>query len=182
VTVVSLRPRRSPPVEDAALVDAARRGDRQAFGRLFESYGPMVHGLLLARVPLPEADDLVQEVFLVALERLDSLRSGQKVGGWLATIARNRVIDYLRTRPHLVELPPDLAATDPRRAEVAQVLAAIRQLPEAYREPLILRLVEGMTGAEIAERCELTPDSVRVNLHRGMQKLREALGVEVNHG
>jgi hypothetical protein len=51
-------------------------------------------------------------------------------------------------------------------------------LPEAYREPLILRLVEGMTGPEIATRTGLTPGSVRVNLHRGMQMLRERLGKE----
>ena len=56
------------------------------------------------------------------------------------------------------------------------VLAVIRTLPEAYREPLILRLVEGMTGPEIATRTGLTHGSVRVNLYRGMQLLREKLG------
>jgi RNA polymerase sigma-70 factor (ECF subfamily) len=55
------------------------------------------------------------------------------------------------------------------------VLEAIRSLPESYREPLILRLVEGMTGPEIAARTGLTPGSVRVNLHRGMQHLRASL-------
>jgi RNA polymerase sigma-70 factor (ECF subfamily) len=57
----------------------------------------------------------------------------------------------------------------------AAILAAVRELPEAYRETLILRLVEGLTGPEIAERTGLTPGSVRVNLHRGMQMLREKL-------
>ena len=56
------------------------------------------------------------------------------------------------------------------------MFAAIRRLPEAYRETLVLRLVEGMTGPEIAARAGLTPGSVRVNLHRGMLMLREALG------
>jgi RNA polymerase sigma-70 factor (ECF subfamily) len=154
----------------------------ESFARLFETHAPMVHGILLARVPRAEADDLMQDVFVAALERLDTLRSGDAAGAWLAAIARNRVIDFLRTRPTLVELPPDLAAReDPRRAEVAQVLAAIRSLPEAFREPLVLRLVEGMTGQEIADRCGFTYDSVRVNLHRGMQKLRELLGIEVDH-
>jgi RNA polymerase sigma-70 factor (ECF subfamily) len=60
--------------------------------------------------------------------------------------------------------------------EAAKVLAAIRSLPDAYKETLILRLVEGMTGPEIAERTGLTPGSVRVNLHRGMQQLRERIG------
>ena len=55
------------------------------------------------------------------------------------------------------------------------MLATIRRLPEAYRETLVLRLVEGMTGPEIAERTGMQPGSVRVNLHRGMQMLREAL-------
>jgi RNA polymerase sigma-70 factor (ECF subfamily) len=60
--------------------------------------------------------------------------------------------------------------------EALTVLAAIRRLPEAYRETLVLRLVEGLTGPEIAERTGLTPGSVRVNLHRGVAMLREALG------
>jgi RNA polymerase sigma-70 factor (ECF subfamily) len=63
-----------------------------------------------------------------------------------------------------------------QEGEALSVLAAIRRLPEAYRETLVLRLVEGMTGPEIAGRTGLTPGSVRVNLHRGMQMLREALG------
>ena len=53
------------------------------------------------------------------------------------------------------------------------VLDLIRQLPEAYRETMLMRLLEGMTGPEIARRTGLTPDSVRVNLCRGMKMLRE---------
>jgi RNA polymerase sigma-70 factor (ECF subfamily) len=55
------------------------------------------------------------------------------------------------------------------------VLAIIQRLPESYREPLVLRLVEGMTGPEIAARTGLAPDSVRVNLCRGMKLLRDQL-------
>jgi RNA polymerase sigma-70 factor (ECF subfamily) len=165
-------------VVDELLVAAARRGDRAAFGRLFEEFAPMVHGILLARVPPDEADDLVQEVFLTALERIATLRDTLAVGAWLAMIARNRAVDGIRGRKRWVPLPPDLATTDPRRSEATEVLAAIRALPEAYREPLILRLVEGMSGPEIAERVGLTPESVRVNLHRGMKQLRDRLGLE----
>ena len=59
------------------------------------------------------------------------------------------------------------------------MLDVIRRLPDAYRDTLLMRLVEGMSGAEIAERTGLTPGSVRVNLHRGMTLLREKL--EWNH-
>lgn len=158
-------------------VGRARGGDRAAFGRLFDRYAPMVHGVLLARVPQADADDLMQDVFVTALERLYALKEEASIGGWLAVIARNRATDFLRGRPQLVALPDTLAVIDPRRAEVSQVLAMIRSLPEAYREPLALRLVEGMTGPEISEQVGLTPESVRVNLCRGMKLLRERMGL-----
>jgi len=59
----------------------------------------------------------------------------------------------------------------------AEILEAVRSLPDAYRETLILRLVEGMTGPEIAARTGMTHGSVRVNLHRGMQQLRAKLNL-----
>ncbi len=164
------------PSLEARLVAAAQNGDRAAFGRLYDRFAPMVHGVLLSRVPRPDVDDLVQDVFLQAMKRLDSLRSAEAFGAWLAAIARNRARDHWRRGEDTVELPDDVPGAPHPEGEALSVLAAIRRLPEAYRETLVLRLVEGMTGPEIAERAGLTPGSVRVNLHRGMQKLREALG------
>jgi RNA polymerase sigma-70 factor (ECF subfamily) len=161
---------------DELLVAAARRGDRAAFGRLFEQFAPMVHGVLLARADAADVDDLVQEVFLIALERIATLREALAVGAWLAQIARNLATDGRRAQRKLVPLPAELPYSAPPKSEAAEVLAIIRTLPEAYREPLVLRLVEGMSGPEIAARVGLTPESVRVNLHRGMQQLRERLG------
>ena len=174
----------APVSEDTLLVEAARGGDRSAYGRLYDRHARMVHGILLARVPPGEVDDLVQDVFLQALPRLGSLRDAARFGAWLAAIARNRANDYYRrSRPttELTETLPadqieDRAATSAEMAQASAILAAIRELPNAYRETLILRLVEGMTGPEIAARTGLTPGSVRVNLHRGMQQLREKLG------
>ena len=170
--------------EDSVLVSAARDGDRAAFGRLYDRYARMVHGILLARVPPRDVDDLVHDVFLLALGRLRALRDATRFGAWLAAIARNRAHDYHRRTRVATELTDDLSTEEldsagrsvPSDAEAMTVLAAIRMLPDAYRETLILRLVEGMTGPEIAERTGLTPGSVRVNLHRGMQQLRERLG------
>jgi RNA polymerase sigma-70 factor, ECF subfamily len=139
-----------------------------------------VHGILLARAPRSEVDDLVQDVFLFAWRKLDTLREAGAFGGWLAMIARNRAFDFHRRRDEAAELTAEVAerlTTSPQpQAEALAALDAIRALPEAYRETLILRLVEGMTGPEIAARTGLTPASVRVNLHRGMKLLRERLG------
>jgi RNA polymerase sigma-70 factor (ECF subfamily) len=163
--------------EDAHLVHRACEGDRTAFERLYERYACVVHGLLLARVPRADVDDLVQEVFLSAWNRLDSLRDAAAFGGWLSAIARNRATDFHRRAAAHVDLPEDLAGPDAtaERTDALAALELIQSLPVAYRETLVLRLVEGLTGPEIAARTGLTAASVRVNLHRGMKLLRERL-------
>jgi RNA polymerase sigma-70 factor, ECF subfamily len=175
--------------EDAMLVSDARTGDRVAFGRLYDRYARMVHGVLLARVPVGEVDDLVQDVFLLALRRLSTLRETGSFGAWLTVIARNLANDYHRhSVPEDQLVPQDQRTDDTNEREIEHgnisgddqspavaILDAIRALPDAYRETLILRLVEGMTGPEIAARTGLTHGSVRVNLHRGMQQLRAKL-------
>jgi RNA polymerase sigma-70 factor, ECF subfamily len=168
---------------DKMLVDAARRGDRAAFGTLYDRYARLVHGVLLAKVPLDEVDDLVQDVFMTALRRLSTLRETGSFGAWLVAIARNRANDF-----HRHSLPEDplrdeasdqdsagVSARGDPEAQAGAILKAIRGLSETYRETLILRLVEGMTGPEIAARTGMTHGSVRVNLHRGMQQLRAKL-------
>ena len=177
---MQLMPRRAPG-EDAGLVRRARAGEADAFAALYARYAPMVHGILLARVPRPEVADLLQDVFLLALQRLAALRDPAAFGGWLVRIARHRAADFHRARRDLVPLPAgDLpqAAVEPETddGEAARVLEIVRSLPDAYRETLVMRLVEGLTGPEIAARTGLTPASVRVNLHRGMKLLRERLG------
>jgi len=167
------------PARAAALgatIRAVADGDQDAFARLYADYARMVHAILLGRVPRRDVDDLVQDVFLAAYTRIRELREPAAFGGWIATIARNRATDYLRRTREQVELPDELPGGDPIDAETFAVLDIVRKLPEAYRDTLLMRLVEGMTGAEIAERSGLTPASVRVNLHRGMKLLREQLG------
>jgi len=167
--------------EDDGLIRAAANGDRSAFGELYVRYARMVHAILLARVPPGDADDLVQDVFLSAMRQLRGLRTAGAFRGWLASIARNRAIDYFRGAKHNAPLDEAVERNHPvpaDRHEAFIVLDLIRRLPEAYRETLAMRLVEGMTGPEIAERTGLAPDSVRVNLCRGMKMLKELIEVK----
>jgi len=169
--------------EDASWVAAAREGDRGAFGQLYERYARMVHGVLLAKVPAGDVDDLVQDVFIRALRRLSTLRETASFGAWLAAIARNVAHDYHRRSVPEEPLPDDASDQEVQRGTAigdqdgrsTAILEAVRSLSEAYRETLILRLVEGMTGPEIAARTGMTHGSVRVNLHRGMEQLRAKL-------
>lgn len=164
------------PVE-VTLVKAVLEGDREGFAGLYRLYAPLVHGILLARVPRMEVDDLVQDIFLHAFNKLHTLRDEAAFGPWIAMIARNRAVDYHRRSRATVEITDDLYGSEKQQSKAAEILELIRSLPEAYRETLVLRLVEGMTGPEIATRTGLTAASVRVNLHRGMKLLREKLGV-----
>jgi RNA polymerase sigma-70 factor (ECF subfamily) len=161
---------------EAVLVTAALEGDRDGFGRLYGLYAPLVHGILLARVPRAEVDDLVQDIFLHAFRKLSTLRDRAAFGPWIAMIARNRAIDFHRRTRETVEITDDLRGSNTSDSRANEILELIRSLPDAYRETLVLRLVEGMTGPEIADRTGLTPASVRVNLHRGMKLLRQKLG------
>ena len=162
---------------EVVLVDRVRSGDREAFGEIYRMFAPMVHGIVLARVPHDEVQDIVQDVFFSAYNQLDTLRDKAALGAWMASIARNRAAEFYRQSRPMEELPEDLHGKSRPHAEAHEILSAIRSLPDAYRETLVLRLVEGMTGIEIAERTGLKPESVRVNLHRGMEMLRAKLGI-----
>ncbi|MBK7406338.1 MAG: sigma-70 family RNA polymerase sigma factor [Phycisphaerales bacterium] len=167
------------PATDAALVALAQRGDRAAFALLYRRHGPMVHAVVLTRVDLSEAEDITQEVFLLAWRKLGGLHEGSSVGAWLASIARSRAADWRRSRGRRrrhetlasrAESTPDAGA--------GAVLEAVRTLPQRYREALLMRLLAGLTGAQIAERLGLTPGSVRVHLHRAMTMARARLSEE----
>jgi RNA polymerase sigma-70 factor (ECF subfamily) len=176
--------------EDEIWVVAARDGDRAAFGQLYERYARMVHGVLLPKVPVGDLDDLVQDVFVRALRRLSTLRETASFGAWLAAIARNLAHDYHRRSVPEEPLPEDASNQEIqcRRSGEGQdglsaaILEAVMGLSETYRETLILRLVEGMTGPEIAARTGMTHGSVRVNLHRGMEQLRAKLSAGPSRG
>lgn len=161
-------------------VMAARRGDRAAFAQLHEQFAPMVHGIILARASTVDVADLVQQTFLEALEKVHMLREPAAFGGWLAAIARNLAVNSRRERvrvrfQHTAVIPEARNATTVDSQDAEDILRTIRSLPEAYAETLVLRLVEGMTGPQIAAGTGLTEGSVRVNLHRGMEMLRKKL-------
>lgn len=161
------------------LVEAARVGNGAAMDSLYRRFAPVVHGVLLAYVQPADADDLTQDVFETAIRRLHELREAAAFPGWIVSIARHAALDAKRRPVALTgsaaldrAVAPD---TSQERLDAEHSMRAILALPEAYRETLLLRLVEGLTGPEIADYTGLTPGSVRVNLHRGMAMLRAAL-------
>ena len=177
-------PIRAPDAAHTALVLQCQRGDRAAFALLYGDYARVVHGIVVATAGAADADDLTQDVFMAVFERLPELRDPAAFPAWLCAAARNAGRDALRRRrarraASMVDEPADRAGSPAAAAEqrdaAARALELIRTLPDAYRETLVLRLVEGLSGPEIAARTGLTHGSVRVNLTRGMAMLRARL-------
>jgi len=162
-------------------VALARTGDPSAWTRLHEHFRPAVHSVALARGSVESAEDLVQESFTRALERLDELRSDEAFGPWLFQITRNLAASGHRRRSRFTVLTDVLSFRPRPTAEAKQAIEAIRALPDAYSELMAMRLIEGLTGPEIAALTDRSPGSIRVSLHRGMKLLRERMGVHDAH-
>lgn len=162
-------------------VIAAQNGSTEAFRHLHRRFVSSVHGVLLSRFRPSVAEELTQECFLIAFRKLKQLRDPRKFGPWIVAIARR--VDAVDERHHYVAVGSeeivDTHATPELAIDAMRVLGVIQSLPQAYRETLVMRLVEGMSAFEIADATDLTPESVRVNLHRGVRKLRDALALDL---
>jgi len=171
------------------LVGAAQQGDPEAFGALFDHfYGP-VYRFVAARVGRPsDAEDLAQLVFVKALEALPRYEQrGIPFGGWLFRLARNVVIDHMRTRREHATLdvvveqadhedgPDELAQM---RQEMDSVAKALRRLTPEQREAIELRFFAGLSAKEAAEAMGRQEGTVRGLQFRAIAALRRDLGIE----
>lgn len=153
-----------------------------ALATAWEDVASKLRGYIRTRVnDHAAAEDILQDVFLKALTREHQLRSNQKVEGWLFFIARNAVIDYYRKTKASEELPEDLMSevvypalenAEPLREAFKQMLF---NLPEPYREALVLTEFEGLTQKQLAEKLGISLSGAKSRVQRGREKLKEAL-------
>ena len=171
---------------DAELVAALRQGSRAAAGRLAERHLRGCRAVALAVVgDVAAAEDVAQDAFVQAIERIDDCRQPARFREWLMQIARNRARNHLRDRAYGRHDPIDvlpLRSTQPQpdvAAERSQLrdrlLAAMAGLSEARREVLLLHDLEGWTHEEIAALLGLPPGTVRSHLHHARRFMRTEL-------
>lgn len=179
------------PDDERSLVDRARAGDPDALGGLYDAYAARLYRYCLARVgDETEAEDLTEDIFLRVLGGIGSFewragRNGQRnvpFGAWLFRIARNEVASFRRraaSRPTAAELPEELddGARGPQelaeaRLTIEEVFRAVRDLPEAQREVILLRFASGLSVAETAVALGKNQPNVKVLQHKGVQRLR----------
>jgi RNA polymerase sigma-70 factor (ECF subfamily) len=171
------------------LVDEARAGDAWAFGRLFDHFHLPVYRYVASRVRYPsDAEDLTQLVFVKALEALPRYESrGIPFGGWLFRLARNAVIDHVRTSHEHADLdqsvdragtdagPDELAVT---RQEFEAVRSALSTLTDEQRDVIALRFFAGLSAREAAEAMGKQEGTIRGLQFRAIAALRRQLGIE----
>ena len=175
------------------LVTDARAGDRAAFAHLFDHFHEPVYRFVLSRLQRPsDAEDVTQAVFVKALEALPRYESrGIPFGGWLFRLARNTVIDFVRTRRDHAAL--DVAVDRPTRdagpAEVAAareavdtLRAALETLTDEQRDVIALRFFAGLSAREAAQAMGKQEGTVRGLQFRAIAALRRALGTEAVEG
>ena len=170
---------------DAALVQAAQSGDVRAFGQLYERYRQPLYRYCLARTDsVHEAEDLVSEVFLKAMESLERYRDqGLPFIAFLYRVARNAAIDRSRREKgaSLFELTieprstVDLEGDAMRSFEMDAVLGALRKIKPEYREVILLRFVEGYSAADVATLLQKAEKAVWNLQQRGLERLRNEL-------
>ena len=176
---------------DAELVELARAGSKEAFGRLVTRYQGAVHATAQCYAGrYGAADDIVQESFWAAYRSLRSLRRPEQFAPWLKGITTRTAANWLRRNMSRVrrETPlshgrpvpvedgrawPDAAANTVE--QLARVQEAIESLPEPYRLPVVLRYMQEMSYEEISSFTGDTVDEVRGTLRRAMRQLREWL-------
>jgi RNA polymerase sigma-70 factor (ECF subfamily) len=169
------------------LVERARAGDRSAYGELVERFQPAVYAVALARLRNPaEAQELVQEVFIHGMTKLDQLRDPQCFAGWLRQITVRMAINRVTRRPPLQGAEPEVLQNAPAagetplegmvRAEQRQeLLAGLARLKEIDRATLVAFYLRGRSLKQMSREFETPVGTIKRRLHVARNRLRRQL-------
>ncbi len=169
------------PAEPAShTLDRVAVGDPSALAQIYETHGPGAYQTAFRITgSVPDAQDIVQDLFIALPEAIGTFRGEGSFGSWLRSCTARQALLHLRTRRRRHEV--DLVADGPRVAGVSELdrielEEALHRLPHALRVVVILRDVEGFSHEDIARMLSITPSASRMRLMRARQKLRDLVG------
>lgn len=150
--------------------------------QIWKDYHSRLHGFIQSRVGDPTvADDILQEIFINIFSRIETLKDKNKLESWIYQITRNAIIDYYRSHRKMEQLPEHLAApaedlTDKERRESAKcLLPFIDNLPENYREAIMLAEIEGLAQKDVALKQGVSLSGAKSRIQRGRSMVKEML-------
>jgi RNA polymerase sigma-70 factor (TIGR02952 family) len=176
-------------VEIWRLVHLAQQGDGEAFGMLYDRYVDSVFRFIYYRVnDRALAEDFTSETFVRALRRIGTITyQGRDIGAWFVTIARNIVLDHVKSARHRLETPTGETVEGPEHAQSTeaavleslaseQLMGAVQQLGDEQRECVMLRFMQGLSVSETAAVMGKNDGAIKALQHRAVRKLAELIG------
>jgi RNA polymerase sigma-70 factor, ECF subfamily len=176
-------------VETWRLVTMAQQGDGEAFGQLYDRYMDTVFRFIYFRVnDRALAEDFTSETFLRALRRIGTVNyQGRDIGAWFVTIARNIILDHMKSARKRLEITTDDTpeskehAPSPEQAVIdlltsERLMAAVKQLGDEQRECVMLRFIQGFSVSETAAVMGKNDGAIKALQHRAVRKLAELVG------
>ena len=177
-------------LSDIQLVQMAQQGSREAFGTLYDRYLPMVYNRVRYVIPEQDVEDVTQEIFIAMLRSLKSFQHKAKFSTWLRTLTNRRVVDYYRKRKPSEEGEVDIDMSDTERVDPALstegyavqlddnivLKDALANLPEQYRDIILLRYAEGLKFSEMATLNAQSLEATKSLYRRAMTALRDEMG------
>jgi RNA polymerase sigma-70 factor (ECF subfamily) len=174
------------------LVRLAQGGDGEAFGQLYDRYVDMVFRFIYFRVnDRALAEDFTSETFLRALRRIGTISyQGRDIGAWFITIARNIVLDHLKSARHRLELTTADTLEGKEHAESTEeavlgvlqserLMAAVGKLGDEQRECVMLRFIHGLSVSETAQVMGKNDGAIKALQHRAIRKLADLVGSDL---
>ena len=160
--------------------------------QIWREYAAALHGFIQSRVDDADvADDILQNVFLSIHSKIDSLKDAGKLRPWIYQISRNAIIDHYRSLKSHAEMPESIIEAEEDKVETARqeiegcMLPLIRNLPDNYREAVMLSEIEGMTQKQVAEKLGLSLSAAKSRVQRGRIMIKNMLNdccrFEIDH-
>jgi RNA polymerase sigma-70 factor (ECF subfamily) len=162
---------------DEYLVNASRRGDREAYAALVRRHSRRVYAVCLGILAdVTDSEDIMQETFIKGFSRIHTLRSGEAFGAWIGSIARNICRDHVRTNARRRELLQEQQnIEEPGREVFSELHMALAELPEEYRLPLMLYYFDGKSAKRLAQELDISHAGACTRLSRARKELRKIL-------
>jgi len=179
------------PQTDQQLIDSANKGDNSAYEQLYQRHVRLLHGYLYKRLgSAADADDICQEAFIKAFQKLGQYRGDASFKNWLFQIAKNLIVDHWRSQSKCTTVPideffnlgrepitPEAEAAEIKSQErtAKQLNNILNQLPEDYRKIIELRFLQGCSIREAANQIGISEANAKVRQYRAIKKAQDLL-------
>jgi RNA polymerase sigma-70 factor (ECF subfamily) len=162
------------------LVELTRMADRGAYAELVRAYSGSVFAICLAMVgDKHDAEDIAQQTLLKGFTKINRLRNTRRFGAWIAQIARNLSIDFLRAKTVSINTRICFARQQPAKPnDRPELRAALAKLPQEYRVPLMLYYFDGRSACSVAQVLGTSEQAIHTRLSRARKMLRKMLELQ----